>query len=265
MLPTAYEFHWDIGHIMFLGIFYGVITVVLTTLGCAAFHWLKDLNKRQAGIIEWEEAFEDLPADRRHCRYEFDGTVASRICENGFDCAHCERHRELVAGKDQPSPDVSFRLFHRGHTWVHPNADGTVTVGLDGFARRLFGRIDRVILPDPGQELVLGDRSVTLEKGDLRARISTPISGTVIERGKPGDYWLYKLQPSGVLAETENLLQGREAEIWMMREREWLHRVLTPVGETTVYADGGILMPDLVKAYPDADWEDIWAQVVLQV
>ena len=28
MLPTAYEFHWDLGHIFFLGIFYSVLTVV---------------------------------------------------------------------------------------------------------------------------------------------------------------------------------------------------------------------------------------------
>ena len=28
MLPFLYEFHWDIGHIIFFGVFYGVLAAI---------------------------------------------------------------------------------------------------------------------------------------------------------------------------------------------------------------------------------------------
>jgi hypothetical protein len=32
MLPTTFEFRWDAGHMIFFGVFYAVIAVVMTSL-----------------------------------------------------------------------------------------------------------------------------------------------------------------------------------------------------------------------------------------
>jgi glycine cleavage system H lipoate-binding protein len=265
MFPSAYEFHWDLGHIVFLGIFYGVVITVCTGLGCAAFHWLQDLRRRRVSSIEWEETFHDLPAERRHCRHEFDGTFSHRICDHGFDCGTCARQRELTGAHPASAGGQEDRLHHRGHTWIEPGPHGTVTVGLDDFSRGCFGRPDRVRLPACGQDLAAGERAVTLQRGSLMARLSAPVSGTVVAQGSFDEGWLYRLVPSGPGDEFQNLLHGAEAENWLLREREWLQHALSPAGTTPVLTDGGTITGDLVQAYPQADWDDIWGQVCLEV
>ena len=43
MLPGIYEFDWDAGHIIFLGAFYSVLTIVLVTLTIASLRaiWIE--------------------------------------------------------------------------------------------------------------------------------------------------------------------------------------------------------------------------------
>ncbi len=43
MLPFAFEWHWDIGHIIFFGLFYGVISVVFGTLTLTILKTILDL------------------------------------------------------------------------------------------------------------------------------------------------------------------------------------------------------------------------------
>lgn len=272
MLPTAYEFHWDIGHVFFLGIFYCVVTAVFAGLGVAAYHWLKDLGRQRAVAIEWEEDFHDLPRERRHCRHEFDGTVANRICNHGFDCETCSQHSAFAAERGKTgitaAPvglDVSDdRLFHRGHTWVQPCSDGSMTVGMDEFAGRCFGQPDRMMLPAIGRFLRAGERSVAVERGSLRARVLAPVSGEVMAWGTLSDDWLYRIRPAETGGQLENLLQGDEARMWMLRELEWLQKLLSSPDGVQTLADGGTPVGDLVQAYPRADWDDIWGQVTLE-
>ena len=273
MLPTAYEFHWDIGHIVFLGVFYSVLTAVITVLAVASYRGLRDLGKRRAVAIEWEESFHDLPLERRHCRHEFDGTASCRICEHGFDCATCSQHPLFVAQKGdavaEAVPPVGMglaadRLYHRGHTWVEPRPDGTLTVGLDEFAERCFGRPDHVLLPAVGSYLQAEERGVVLERGSLLARVASPVAGEVVAQGGSEAGWLYRVRPLDPEPPLENLLRGEETRVWMLRELEWLQRILSPAGEIPTLADGGAPVGDLVQAYPEADWDSIWGQVCLE-
>ncbi len=43
MLPFAYEWMWDIGHIIFFGLFYGVISVVFGVLTLTILKTMLDL------------------------------------------------------------------------------------------------------------------------------------------------------------------------------------------------------------------------------
>ena len=272
MIPSAYEFHWDLGHVVFLGIFYAVLTVAAVTVALAVRRSRDDIRRRGADGAVWHETFADLPPERRHCRHEYDGTVAHRICDHDFDCITCARHRELEAaaagGAAERAPiGVNLhpdRLYHRAHTWVEPREDGTVLVGLDGVAARCLGRPDRVELPQPGQVLRAGERAVTCASGHLRAHIPSPVAGTVLAQGDVREGWLYAVQPADPESWRDNLLTGHAAGTWMLRELEWLQLALTPAGRAPALADGGLPLGDLVQAYPAADWDTIWAEVWLE-
>ncbi|MFN2369868.1 MAG: hypothetical protein ABR506_01800, partial [Candidatus Krumholzibacteriia bacterium] len=126
MIPTAYEFHWDLGHVVFLGIFYSVLAVAACTLVYALRRWREDVRRHGADLAAWPETFAELPPERRRCRHAYDGTAPDRICEHGFACATCGRHAEFAAraaGGEQAGPAVPAglnlhpgRLYHRAHT-----------------------------------------------------------------------------------------------------------------------------------------------------
>ena len=44
MLPIVFEWHWDIGHFVFMGLFYAALTVIGLGLVGAFRSTMKDLN-----------------------------------------------------------------------------------------------------------------------------------------------------------------------------------------------------------------------------
>jgi len=270
MIPNAYEFHWDLGHVVFLGIFYGVVAIVLLSLALAWRRARRD-EQRRTGSIRWHENFAELPAECRRCRHDFDGLRPGGVCEHGFACEDCARHRELeaaaAAGDGDGAPAgvrlPASRRYHRGHTWVEPQDDGTLRVGLDGLALRCVGRPDRVELPALGADLDEGDEAAAVVRGRLQAGITAPVAGRVVDHGNFHDGWLMTLEPAAA-ARLDHLLSGRAAEVWMLRELEWLQGALAPAGAAPALADGGVPVGDLVAACPDTDWDAIWGRVLLQ-
>lgn len=276
MLPTAYEFHWDTGHIVFLGIFYSVLTVVMSTLIIASLRARRDMRKRREADIVWHESFAEMSSERRHCRHEFDGTFDAKVCGHEFACGNCEQHRALAAadgGDDvvrrtgtpsSPATPPDARLYHRGHTWVEARPDGTYDVGVDDLLRSCIGNPDRVTVPGVGTRLMAGTPVADLQRGHVHARIATPISGTVVAVGDYEGGRLYRLRPDDGKAKLDQLLRATEARVWMLRELELLQARLTQPGEALALADGGELVGDLMGAYPDADWDAILADICLE-
>ena len=131
--------------IIFLGAFYTVLAgggrPPCSTPLCARRRDLraKARRKRSAGT----RIFTICPRADRACRHVLTGEFKSRECPHAFDCRECETHAKLIADirrrsrRPEPTAEIfgmSFpldRLYHRGHTWARPEADGTVTVGLD--------------------------------------------------------------------------------------------------------------------------------------
>ena len=52
----------------------------------------------------------------------------------------------IAALSDVTAPANLF--LDGGHTWVEVKPSGAATIGLDGFAQKLIGRIDDVVLPE---------------------------------------------------------------------------------------------------------------------
>jgi hypothetical protein len=273
MLPWNYGFHWTTGTIVFMGAFYTVVAIVASTLIDAALRSRRDLRSRLVERIRWTEDFRDLPASSRQCRHVLTGEFTYRECPHAFDCRLCETHAKLVANSApvpacEPDNDIfgmAFplnRIYHRGHTWVHAEPDGTVTVGLDDLGRRLLGEPDRVDLPQPGARVAVNGTGWRARKRNAEVRILSPVDGEIVETGGPDAPWYLRIRPDNI--DFRNLLGGHEIKPWIMREMERLQLALSGEAGVPTLADGGVPVPDIAAVYPQADWDAVCGEMFLE-
>jgi hypothetical protein len=159
------------------------------------------------------------------------------------------------------------RYYHRGHTWVEPAQDGTVTVGLDEFADHLVGTPDSVAMPELGEEIELNQTAWRMKKNGREIQVRAPIEGTIIGVGGAKQGWYLKIRPRLAVREPatlRHLLRGPEVHGWLSRELERLQLQLRGPNTAPALADGGVLMPDLMNAVPDSDWDAVLADTFLQ-
>jgi hypothetical protein len=276
MLPWIYGFHWNAGHIIFLGAFYCVLTAIAVTVFAAARRTRRALLQHRVEEIGWHEDFHELPARDRVCRHVLTGEFQSRECPHAFDCRQCETHAKLiqrhpVAPPDQPEEDLfgmAFpldRFYHRGHTWAHPEPDGTVTVGLDELGSRLLGTPDAVELPPPGTYVEANGTAFHVRKRDAHVRVLSPVDGEVMETGGADRGWYLKVRPMAMGEPAfRHLLRGAEIRPWLMREMERLQLALVSEGAAPTLADGGEPVADIAASYPKADWDAVCGEMFLE-
>jgi glycine cleavage system H lipoate-binding protein len=275
MFPWNYGFEWNAGHVIFLGAFYTVVVVVATTLISALLRARRELGTHHEEAIRWESDFHDLPAADRNCRHVLTGEFRHRECPNGFDCRRCETHTRWIASHPAPAAveseedilGMSFpldRYYHRGHAWVSPQPDGTVTIGLDELGSRLVGPPEAIELPQPGSTIHVNGMAFRLRKRHANVRVLAPVDGQVVETGSPERGWLLKVKPaaSGEPA-FRHLLRGAEVRPWLMREMERLQIALTAEGAAPALADGGVPVADISASYPQADWDSVCGEMFL--
>lgn len=164
-----------------------------------------------------------------------------------------------------PLPDD--RLFHRGHAWARPDADGLVTVGLDDFAAHLVGPMARVSLPAVGTTVGQGEPGWRLVAADDAAvEMLSPVDGTVaavnteaaerpeaVQQQPYEQGWLLKVRPTRLRANRTNLLSGSAAHAWMRQAVAGLQAQMAPaLGDLA--QDGGSPLPGMARALDPDDW-----------
>ncbi len=276
MFPFIYEFQWTPYHVVFLGLFFSVVGVILSAVSLALLRAFKTLRRRRHEAVQWEAEFEDLPVAARTCRHQIAGEVAHRTCNHEFDCRTCQAHQAFLA---KLSPELApagtqesvfgfslplDRYYHRGHTWVTYDGDGIYTVGLDDFGNRMIGTPDSVELPAVGATLSANGSGWLIKKGRAALRILAPIDGVVVETGSAKDGWYLKVHGGEPEVETRHLLRGEEIKPWILRELERLQGAVSPAGVGMTLADGGELVPDMSKHAPHVDWDGVWGEMFLQ-
>ena len=120
-----------------------------------------------------------------------------------------------------------------GHTWVKVSPSGRADVGLDGFAEKLIGRVDAVVLPDVGTDVRRGDMLFAVRQGNRRAAFASPVDGVVTGVDEdliwhPGmihadpyhDGWVCSLDPSNLSRDLKELRTADEARAWLRDETE---------------------------------------------
>ncbi len=155
------------------------------------------------------------------------------------------------------------RLYHRGHTWVRPEPDGTLSVGLDDLARRLVGTPERVELPAVGSRLQVNGPAARLTTRGNDVRVLSPVDGTVLEVRGEGAGFTLRVDP-GAAPELRHLLSGTEARAWGLRELERLQWALGPSELGAALADGGELLQDVGAALPRDRYDALLGEMLLE-
>lgn len=276
MLPWVYEFHWSPFHVTFLLVFFSVFVTVATTLVLALRRTNAAAENGTTPSILWHSQFEDLSKSQRACRHNMTGEIPNRVCSNGFDCAQCAVHQEIlrnsavatVEHRPETILGLSFptdRFYHRGHTWVRKNADGNFEVGMDEFARRVLGSRNETILPNVGEKLTVNGPAWSVKVGAIGVPVLSPVAGEVVAVGNEKSDWTITVRPTAAAFSLDHLLRGKEVHAWIVREMERLQLSLkdTTVGATL--ADGGELSPDLPRYFPAKTMNVVFGEIFLDV
>ena len=273
MLPWVYEFHWTVYHVTFLLVFFSVFVIVVTTVITALRRTQQDEQQNRMDAIQWHCDFEDLAPAARVCRHELNGDVKHRVCDNEFDCRSCKVH-PLLSARQTKTPLLQFevygftmppyRMYHRGHTWVQQEDDGTYKVGIDDFGTRIIGKPYSVELPAVGTQLSVNGKGIMVKKPNAAIRLLSPIDGEVIEHGDAEKGWYLKVRPNNSSNVVAHLLKSEEVPNWILREMERLQISFSTSGVGATLADGGELVPDFHKHFPKADWDGILGQMFLE-
>lgn len=254
-------------HTIFMTAFYSVLAVVSITLMFALWRSLRAMPKAEQ--IRWHSDFHDLPPADRVCRHVLSGEFRRRECPNCFDCRVCQTHARMPqprpAGDDDEIYGMAFpldRLYHRGHTWVHREPDGMVTIGLDELGSRLIGPPDAVDLPAPGVRIHANGTAFRIQRREADVRVLSPVDGEVVETGGPSKDWYLKVRPENT--DFTHLLRDSEVRPWIMREIERVQLALTAEGAQATLADGGVPVADIAASYPQTDWDAVCGEMFLQ-
>ncbi len=165
--------------------------------------------------------------------------------------------------------------YHPGHTWALSESPNLVRVGMDDFATKLAGKVERIALPKRGQWIRQGQKIATLFRDGSSTDMVSPIEGTVAEvndalatnpesarRDPYGDGWLLKVNSPDAKINFRNLLSGNLARWWTEEAAIRLQRRM-PMALGALAQDGGVAMDNLTTEIPDQDWSAITREFFL--
>ncbi|MCX7140452.1 MAG: response regulator [Proteobacteria bacterium] len=124
-------------------------------------------------------------------------------------------------------------FISQNHTWVNVEMNGTARVGIDDFARKIIGKIDRVEMPKLNAEIKKGDLLLSIKHGTQSVDLSSPVSGKItllntehLEHpdwiaSKPFELsWMCCIEPSNLSEELHSLKIGVDSINWYKAEIE---------------------------------------------
>lgn len=159
----------------------------------------------------------------------------------------------------------------KNHTWVSLEMNGTARVGIDDFARKILGQIDKVQLPEPGTEIKKGDRLFSIQTHSHPVRISAPVSGKVslvntehVEHpewiaSKPFELsWMVCLEPSNLSEELRSLRIGVDSVKWYEKEVDKFSELARSGESETAATDASGRPKDSREQRQPADAFPVW-------
>lgn len=112
----------------------------------------------------------------------------------------------------------------REHVWVHPEDDGTLTIGMTDAAQHLAGSIVTATPKAAGKKVKKGKSTGTVESSKWVGPIKSPVTGTIVAANEAaaknpkilnedpyGAGWFVKIQPDDWEADKADLVTGAQA------------------------------------------------------
>src|ERR1700757_4148955 len=186
----------------------------------------------------------------------------------------------LQAAKHPASPRLAPSLvggfqvpeklrFHPGHTWALSESPSLVRIGMDEFASKLTGKVERIALPQRGQWIRQGQKVWTLHRDGTSVDMLSPIEGSVADineavvqnpelaRKDPyGEGWLVTVQSPDAKTNFRNLLRGALGRWWRQESPGRFQRRM-PMALGALAQDGGAAVDNLAAQMPDKDWASL--------
>ena len=243
------------------------------------------LQGRSGRIVYWKDRLRELPAWKQPCLHHMKGRIDFRACTHDYQCGNCEfdqyfSDQYTVHAVVRPVDVLDIKGFkiphgyylHRGHTWVKIEEGSTARIGLDDFALRLLGPLDRVEAPLMGKEVRQDRDDILLSRSSNSARVQSPISGVVTdinpelrERGSLANQdpytqgWVMRLHSPNLRQDIKNLMIGEQASQYLDGEIDRLYEVIEEEAGPLA-ADGGYLGDDIFGNLPPTSWEKLTRQ-----
>jgi glycine cleavage system H lipoate-binding protein len=165
--------------------------------------------------------------------------------------------------------------YHPGHTWAAAESAQLVRVGIDDFAAKITGHLDKVALPVPGTWVRQGQAVITIEHDGKAAKMVSPIEGTVMainpavaadpdlmRRDAFGDGWLFTVQAPDARTMFRNLINGSMVRGWMEDATRRLQSLM-PQTAGALAQDGGLAADDLTPHLPEGKWDQVAGEFFL--
>jgi glycine cleavage system H protein len=156
--------------------------------------------------------------------------------------------------------------YHLGHAWAKIESPNLAAVGIDDFAAKLIGAVEKVALPEVGSLVRQGERAWTLYAGGKSIAMLSPVDGKVtainpaaaaaLADDPYGKGWLFKVESPKLGANLKSLLTGALAKAWTEQAIDALYsRAGGQLG--MVAADGGSPVSGMAKNIDPAHWDEI--------
>ena len=247
---------------------------------------LKENGKIPSGkrgrIVFWKDKLRELPAWKQPCLHHMIGHIEFRSCTHDYQCANCEFDQYFsdqfaVHAVVRPVDVQDIKGFkiphgfylHPGHTWVKIEEGSTVRVGLDDFAMRLLGPLDKIDAPLMGKQMEQDRTDISLTRAGNDAKLLSPVSGVVMdinpalrERGSQSqedaysEGWILRLHCANLRQDLKNLMIGSQAGEFIDAEVDRLYQVIEETAGPLA-ADGGYLGDDIFGNLPQIGWQQI--------
>jgi len=127
--------------------------------------------------------------------------------------------------------------YHKEHFWAKVEGE-MVTIGTTDFAQKLAGQVVYVELPAAGKTVEQGKPCGSMESGKWVGRIYAPFSGKVhsfnqeledspelINESPYEKGWLFKMIPSNLQEELNNMIKGDSLEGFIKSEIERVKKI----------------------------------------
>jgi glycine cleavage system H lipoate-binding protein len=177
----------------------------------------------------------------------------------------------LVGGFEVPA---NLR-YHPGHTWALSESTNLVRVGMDDFASKLIGKVDRMTLPQRGQWIRQGQKIATIFRDGAAVDMVSPIEGSIADvndsvvqdpklaqKDPYGEGWLVTVQSPDAKTNFRNLIGGAMARWWTEESAGRLQRKM-PMFAGALAQDGGVAVGNLAEQIPDKEWVSITKEFFL--